>query len=282
MGVSNQSRYVNDNYNYDGQILRDIAVGLMKFLNGKMYWDNEFETGTTRVNVPFYYMNKRDERAMLDAFVDDVPGRPEGDYLPAPRVMVKLQSFEIKSKELTNPNVWVRFNKKTNNKLQAFMGKMQPIPLKCKFELKVEVQYEIELFKYFQRFMDIIWYYHFYYFEHKFFRLDAVIDATDSLQTAFDENVTMESNNTFTITHSLDVHTYYPHTRMENIIPANKKVNFKNNFWDLGGSSLPTKPKNDYDLPSKPKPQGDDKKIDKTNTGTGPNMAPGFTDTIFE
>jgi hypothetical protein len=282
MALSTQPTYVNESYNYDGQILRDITVGLLKFLNGRMYWDNTFETGIQRVNVPFYYASKPDDRYLLDAFLDDIPGiRPEGDYEPAPRVFIHLQSMDIKSKELTNPNVWVRFNKKVGNQLQAFMGKMQPVPIKCRYELKVQVENEIELFKYTQRFMDIIWYYHFYYFEHKFFRLDAVIDATDSLQGSFENVITLDSSNTIEITHTLDIHTYYPHTRMDKLIPANKRVNFKANLWDLTGSGIRI-PKNDYDFLTPPKNMGDDKKIDNNSSIDGVNGSPSFNDTIFE
>jgi hypothetical protein len=162
---------IGQKFNFDDVFFRDLTVCVLDTLEGRLNWINRFSSGDVSVSVPIYYSMTGDERFLLDSFTDDVVSNSRYVDLNTdivPRGHLTLTSYEIRSDEFANPNVWLKMVVENNEEIRKYLTKLRAIPITAKYDLTILLSSEIDTFKCSQAIMDTLWLYRFMYFEHNF------------------------------------------------------------------------------------------------------------------
>lgn len=228
----------DESFNYDDVFLRDVTLGISKEFYRQLRWTNVWKDQKKLVTVPFFYSIVGDERFLLDAFVDDVPGkRPELNYDQIPRGIITLNSWGIKTSEFTNPNVPFYTYEEKNGELKKVVGKYKPLPLNFQYSIEILLDTEIDVWKCSQSIWDFFFKYKFFHIEYKSIRVDCNMYLPDSKNIEIPRQIDGLSGDTNKkITFDLDVNTFYPIPPKESVSnPINKsRVVFKGNLKTLG------------------------------------------------
>jgi len=205
---------IGERLNMEDVFFRDLTLGVLDTLEGEIKWINKFTQGDRVVNVPFYYSMTGDERFLLDSFSDDIVSS-ENRYVELntdviPRGHLTLSSYEIRSDEFANPNVWLKVVVERDSEIRKMLAKVKAIPITAKYQLSILLSSEIDTFKCSQAIMDTLWLYRFFYFEYNFMNIDAVILIPDSSEIELTREKNLSSDNNIKLTLSFEVHTYYP------------------------------------------------------------------------
>jgi hypothetical protein len=211
---------IGERFNFEDVFFRDLTICVLDTLEGEIKWVNRFTSGDRVVNVPFYYSMTGDERFLLDSFTDDVVSNSRYVDLNTdiiPRGHLTLTSYEIRSDEFANPNVWLKMVVENNDEIRKILTKIRAIPITVKYDLVIHLSSEIDTFKCSQAIMDTLWLYRFMYFEHNFLNIDAVMQIPDSNNIEINREKSLTSDNTIKLTVSFDVQTYYPAFRKPKI-----------------------------------------------------------------
>jgi hypothetical protein len=207
-------------FNMDSVFMRDLTVCVLDTLEGQINLVNRFTSGNVYVQVPFYYSMTGDERFLLDSFSDDVVSTNRFVELNTdmiPRGHLTMTSFNIKSDEFSNPNVWLKMVVEDDVEVRRVLAKVRAIPISVSYDLVVLISSEIDAFKCSQAIMDTLWLYKFMYFEHNFLNIDAIMILPDTEQIEIVREKSMTSDNQIKLTVSFEVHTYYPALRRDRV-----------------------------------------------------------------
>lgn len=202
-----------DKKNYDEVFLRNVIVGFLGFLKDKFnYTQYSEEHGMKKVNVPVGYSLTGQKRYILDAFYDDVPNlriNCNTDSIPA--AYIKLNSWNIKNEEFTNPNVWVDVTKELGEDIIEFATQLKAVPIKLNFSLELVIDNEIDVFKVWESYMRTIWIYKYFNFSYHRIPIQAVFNFVGDTDNQFVRDSTFgESNEMVKVEYPFEVHTFFP------------------------------------------------------------------------
>lgn len=209
---------VGERFNFEDVFFRDLTLCVLDTLEGEVNWVNKFSSGDIKVSVPFYYSMTGDDRFLLDSFSDDVVSGNRYVELNTdkiPRGHLTLTSFDIRSDEFANPNVWLRMVIEKDDEIRKMLTKVRAVPVSVKYSLSILLSSEIDVFKCSQAIMDTLWVYRFMYFEHNFMNIDAVMLIPDTNQVEIQREKNLTSDNTIKLTVDFEVQTYYPAYRKD-------------------------------------------------------------------
>jgi hypothetical protein len=232
---------IGNKFNFDDVYFRDLTVCLLDLLEGKLKWINRFSDGDRHVEVPMYYSLTGDERYLLDSFSDDVVSNNrlvETNTDIIPRGHITLKSWQIKSDDFANPNVWLKTIVENESEIKTMLSKVRAIPIQASYDLSIKLKSEIDVFKCSQAIMNTLWLYRYMYFEYNYMNIDAIVIVPDTEQVTISREKNLTSDNTIKIDVTLEVHSYYP-AFMEDpkdMIGA-KKVIWRNNIYNGGMKS---------------------------------------------
>lgn len=204
---------IGERFNFEDVFFRDLTICVLDTLEGEINWTNKFSNVDIDVKVPFYYSMTGDERFLLDSFSDDVVSNNRFVELNTdviPRGHLTLTTFDIRSNEFANPNVWLRMVVEKDDELRRILTKIRAIPVSVKYDLTILLSSEIDVFKCSQAIMDTLWIHRFMYFEHNFMNIDAVMFIPDSNQVTITREKNLTSDETIKLQVQLEVQTYYP------------------------------------------------------------------------
>jgi len=204
---------IGERFNFEDVFFRDLTICVLDTLEGEIKWVNKFSSGNVEVNVPFYYSLAGDDRFLLDSFSDDVVSNNRYVELNTdkiPRGHITLDSFDIRSDEFANPNVWLKMVVDKDDEIRKMITKVRAIPVSVKYNLSILLSSEIDVFKCSQAIMDTLWIYRFMYFEHNFMNIDAVMLIPDTNQVEIVREKNLTSDNTIKLSVAFEVQTYYP------------------------------------------------------------------------
>lgn len=202
-----------DKKNYDEVYLRNVIVGFLGFLKDKFnYTQYSEEHGMKKVNVPVGYSLTGQKRYILDAFYDDVPNlRINGNTDSIPAAYIKLNSWNIKNEEFTNPNVWVDVTKELGEDIIEFATQLKAVPIKLNFSLELVIDNEIDVFKVWESYMRTIWIYKYFNFSYHRIPIQAVFNFVGDTDNQFVRDSTFgESNEMVKVEYPFEVHTFFP------------------------------------------------------------------------
>lgn len=231
------SQIGNTNNWYD-VYLRDLVLSVKNELHNKIYFYNKWEDEYRKIDIPFYYSMSGDDNFILDSFYDDIPtSRIDGNYDKVPRGIFTLENWNMKTEEVTNPNVRISRLVDNYDILKRYVSKIRALPLTATFNIKIKVASEVDLFKIAESFWNLVYNYQYFDFEFKYFKIKAHFKMPD-ITHDISRDIKMDSEIYKTQTFTLNVQTYYPlFGELENIPPL-KKVEWQHSIWKLNGSGL--------------------------------------------
>jgi len=249
---------IGERSNFEDCFFRDLTVCVLDTLEGEVKWKNKFTSGTIDVNVPFYYSMTGNERFLLDSFTDDVVSNNRYVELNTdviPRGHLTMTGFDIKSDEMSNPNVWLRMVVEDEAEVKKMLTKIRAVPISVKYDLVVLLNSEIDSFKCSQSIINTLWLYRYMYFEHNYMNIDAMLILPDTNQIEMSRESNMASDNSIKLTCSFEVHTYYPAFRQLNDSDGNfvnpKRTRWYNNLIISRGAGGPNNISDNNDKPIK-------------------------------
>jgi hypothetical protein len=234
---------VGERFNMDDVFFRDLTACVLDTLEGRIKWLNRFSSGDVYVNVPFYYSLTGDERFLLDSFQDDIISENRFVELNTdiiPRGHLTMSSFQIKSDEFANPNVWLKMIIENDTEIRKVMSKIRAIPISVTYDLQIILSSEIDIFKCSQAIMDTLWLYKYMYFEFNFMNIDAIMIVPDTNQIEIQREKSLTSDNTIKLSVSFEVHTYYPSAMRSNLGMKTQKDGKVSNFYNTNSSVTPS------------------------------------------
>ena len=223
---------MSSKFNYDDIFFRNLTACVLATLEDKVSWINRFTQGDVEVTVPFYYSLLGDERFLLDSFTDDIVSNSRFVELNTdqiPRGHITLTSFEVKSDEFTNPNIWLKTIVENETEIRSALAKVRAIPIKAQYSLTILLNNEIDIFKCSESILNTIWLYKYMYFQHNFMHIDAMMFIPDSNQIKIEREQSLNGDTSVNLTLDFEVHTYYPAYNAENTIQP-KRSKWINNI----------------------------------------------------
>ena len=131
---------IGDRFNMEDVFFRDLTLCVLDTLEGEINWTNKFSSGDIKVNVPFYYSMTGDDRFLLDSFSDDVVSNNRFVELNTdkiPRGHLTLVSYDIRSDEFANPNIWLRMVIEKDDEIRKMLTKVRAVPVTVKYDLSI-------------------------------------------------------------------------------------------------------------------------------------------------
>jgi hypothetical protein len=232
---------IGKSFNMDNVFFRDLTICLLDTLEGRVNWVNRFTSGDVQVNVPFYYSLTGDERFLLDSFSDDIVSENRFVELNTdqiPRGHITLSSYQIRSDEFRNPNVWLRDVVDDGTEIKSALKKVRAIPVTVSYDMEILLKTEIDIFKCNQSIMNVLWLYKYMYFEYNYMNIDAVLTMPDSKSVEISREKNLKSDNTIKIKATLEVQTYYPSFIEEETIKP-FRTRWYNNIINLVKGGIP-------------------------------------------
>ena len=227
-------------YNYDNVLIRDLTIGVLSEIHRKIRWTNTWNDVKKLVTLPVYYGMVGDERFLYDAFVDDIVGiRPDLNIDAIPRAHLIFENANIKRNEFSNPNVNMEFYKEENGILKKQAGKFRVLTIDATYNLKIELDSEIDIMKCYQSLWDWLWVYKYFYVTYNSFRIDCVLHTPDDYQqqiTREIENIGSKDDTKKFIEINFNVHAFYPIEPKETkpTLTNCGRAIFKGRMWSLG------------------------------------------------
>jgi hypothetical protein len=232
---------IGERFNFEDVFFRDLTVCVLDTLEGQIKWTNRFTSGDVFVQVPIYYSLTGDERFLLDSFSDDIVSENRFIELNTdliPRGHLTMTSFNIKSDEFANPNVWLRMVVENEFEIRKVLGKVRAVPITVNYDLEITLSSEIDTFKCSQAILDTLWIYKFMYFEHNFMNIDAVLVMPDSNTIEMSREKNLTSDNNIKLKCSFTVETYYPAFRRDRVTSTGYPREYGSGMKDGNGFAL--------------------------------------------
>jgi hypothetical protein len=204
---------IGETFNYDDIFLRDLTVCVLDTLEKKVKWLNRFTSGDVLVEVPFYYSLTGNSRFLFDSFTDDVVSNNRKSDVNTdivPRGHITLTSWNIKSDEFANPNVWLKMVVENQEEMRKELKRIRALPISAKYDMEILVRNEIDAFKCSQSIMNLLWVYKYMYFEYNFMHIDALMSIPDDVSVEINRQVDLTTDNNIRVKISFEVDTYYP------------------------------------------------------------------------
>lgn len=244
---------IDKDFNYNNIFFRMLNISLAKTLNKRIRWINYFSDEKRCVTLPMYLSFAGSERFMLDSYLDDVTDkRVELNTDQIPRGIITPNSFATVSDEFSNPNIYIPKNTKIHDQYTKIITKVNAIPINVNYDIEIRVDSEIDTYKCSEKILNLFFNYRFFNMDFFGIKIDNILELPDDRTITFPREIDMSSDNTKSITFSLNVRSHYPswkvdsddieceNTEFENI----KRVYWKAYVHDMSkiDDDLPTNP----------------------------------------
>lgn len=208
------------NENVDDVFMRNATLSLLDLLNREVIIDLKRNDQVEKFDIPFFYNFGGDEGFMKDFFTElptdcKYPNFAEGNYEQMPRGIVTLNSFAIKTADMTNKFVRGSFTQEVRDindqkQLKAFSSRLFVLPMSLKYGVKIESDNINKTFKIIEKIFDFYYKNQTRYFQFRGIRVPAQVTFPDSAEFQKAYNFTYSDANIVTISLNLDMETYFP------------------------------------------------------------------------
>jgi len=236
--MPNSISSIDQNFNYNNVFFRMLHISLAKTLNRRIRWINYFSDEKRCITVPMYLSFAGSERFLLDSYLDDVVGdRVELNTDQIPRGIITPNSIGSVSDEFANPNIYIPKNTKIHEKYTKIITKVFAIPINISYDIEIRIDSEIDAYKCSEKLMDLFFNYRFFNMDYFGIKIDNVLELPDdkTIQLPRDSDISMDSENTKSITFSINVKSHYPSWRVDTdeIECENQEYeNIKKSYWE--------------------------------------------------
>jgi hypothetical protein len=245
MKNSNHENIQNENVN--DIFMRNATLSLLDLLNRNVIIDLKRGDNIEKHEIPFFYNFGGDEGFMKDFFMElptdcKYPTHAEGNYERLPRGIVTLNSFNIKSTDLTNKFVRGSFTQDERDAngqktLKAYSSRLFTLPISLKYGVKIESDNINKTFKIIEKIFDFYYKHQVRYFQFRGIRIPAQITFPDTAEFQKSYSFSYTDANIVSITINLDVETYFPSFDDYSTIYKGdiiRQINFRESLTDSG------------------------------------------------
>ena len=208
------------NENVQDIFIRNATLSLLDLLNRNVIIDLKRNDRVEKHEIPFFYNFGGDEGFMKDFFLElptdcKYPNFAEGNYEQMPRGIVTLNSFSIKSSDITNKFVRGTYTQEMRDvndqkQLKAFSSRLFTLPMALKYDVKIESDNINKTFKILEKIFDFYYKNQVRYFQFRGIRIPAQITFPENASFQKNYSFAYTDNTTVSISLSLDMETYYP------------------------------------------------------------------------
>jgi hypothetical protein len=235
--------------NTDDIFLRNLTIALLDLLNSTMSINLARNDEVETFSVPFLYNYGTDEGFLKDFYIGlpdncQIPVA-EGTYDIVPRGIVTLNSFQVKSSDITNRFIRgsyteIERGQQDENILTGYSAQLYSLPMSVKFEVKIICDNLNKAFKIAEKMFDINYSNRVMYFQYKGLRVPAQFQfPTAETLEGKKYSFTYADNNKLNVSLSIDVETYFPSfEQSSNRKSSNVIERFNDRLKDVGGQSL--------------------------------------------
>jgi hypothetical protein len=208
------------NKNVQDIFLRNATLSLLDILNRKIIIDLVRDGNIEKHEIPFFYNFSGGEGFMKDFFIEvpdgcKIPKLAEGNYDIVPRGIITLDSFQIKSSDITNKFVRGTFLQQERNdndqkENKAYSARLYCLPLMLKFKVKILCDNLNKTFKIMEKIIDMYYKNKVVYFQYRGVRIPGQFIFPD--QEGFEKkyDFTYETDQRVNISFTMDMETYFP------------------------------------------------------------------------
>jgi hypothetical protein len=208
------------NNNTQDVFLRNATLSLLDLLNREIVIYQKRGDQVEEHSVPIFYNFGGDEGFMKDFFLElptdcNYPNFAEGNYEQMPRGVITLDSFQIKTGDLTNKFVRGSFNQETRDEndqkqIKAYSSRLFVLPMSLTYSMKIESDNINKTFKIIERIFDFYYKNQVRYFQFRGTRIPMQVTFPETAQFQKSYNFTYSDTNVVTTSLSLAVETYFP------------------------------------------------------------------------
>ena len=236
--------------NTDDIFLRNLTIALLDLLNGSMNITLARADHKETFAVPFLYNFGTDEGFLKDFYIGlpdncQIPVA-EGTYDIIPRGIVTLNSFQVKSSDITNRFVRGQYSElergdNDQNVLTGYSAQLYSLPMSVKFDVKILCDNLNKAFKISERMLDINYANRVMYFQYNGVRIPAQFQFPTNETVDKLYKFTMADNNKITVSLSIDVETYFPSFEQSSKRKSTNVIErFNISKQDTGGTIMTT------------------------------------------
>ena len=205
--------------NTDDIFLRNLSISLLELLNSTITIQQSRNNSSESVNVPFQYNYGSDENFLKDFYIGlpdncNIP-TSEGTYDIIPRGVITLDSFQIKSSDITNRFIRAQYtnvekDEKDENVLNGYSAQLYTLPMSIAFSIKIITASINHAFKISEKILDQVYANRVMYFKYRGLRIPAqfTFPETESIDKKY--KFTYSDNNKLYVDLKVDVETYFP------------------------------------------------------------------------
>jgi hypothetical protein len=208
------------NQNTQDIFLRNATLSLLDMLNREIIIDLVREGKIEKHEIPFFYNFAGTQGFMKDFFTEvpndcKYPDFAEGNYDIVPRGIITLNSFQIKSSDITNKFVRGTFTQEERNEndqkvMKAYSSRLFSLPMSLKFDIKIKVDNLNKAFKITEKIFDFYYKNKVLYFQYRGIRIPAQVTFPETISNDKKYSFTYTDDTYVNMTFSIDMETYYP------------------------------------------------------------------------
>lgn len=219
----------NTKYNYDNLFLRNLLIGLRKYLKDRLsiIYTSE-EQGEYEHKIPFYFSMGGSTQFLLDAFLDDIPDiRVKSNTDVVPRAHIKFDTWGYNKEEFTNPNVWYAVPEMNEDEeLITLFGQIKWVPITIEGSFDFTLVTMFEQFAIWEEFVTKQFSYSYFNFEHKYITIQSYIEYGTNASNSIPFDKDFSHQERIVMPFSFTIRTHLPIFDWDNRL-NNKSVEWK-------------------------------------------------------
>ena len=231
--------------NTNDVFLRNVGISLMALLNSEMQFDLARGDHNERIAIPFMYNYGTDEGFLKDFYVglpDDCKAPvAEGTYDQLPRGVITINSFQVKSSDLTNKYIrglYTEQEKGVNdqNVMTAYSALLFSLPMNIKFDVSILCDNLNKSLKIAEEMLKLNYSNRVWYFQYHGIRIPAGFQFPENESIDKSYKFTYADNNKTTMKLTLDVETYLPSFEQTSKVKASnvmERINLNKNDGEV-------------------------------------------------
>ena len=208
------------NSNTQDIFLRNAALSLIDILNREIKIDLVRDEKVEKHSIPFFYNFAGDKGFMQDFFIQlpndcEYPTVSEGNYDVVPRGIVTLNSFAIKSSDITNKFVRGSFTQEEKDEndqkvSKAYSARLYQLPMALKFDIKIKSDNLNKTFKIIEKIFDFYYKNRVVYFNYRGVKIPAQIQFPETMSTDKKYDFVYSDDTYIHTSFPVDMETYFP------------------------------------------------------------------------
>jgi hypothetical protein len=205
----------NNHTNSDDLLYRNIIIGLLAFLEGKVLIKYQISNTEYKLKpVPFFFTNTGDEKFVQDFYIYGDTTKAEGNYDSVPRGIVNFNGLSILTGNFTNKFVRGTYNKEVpgqnSGTVKAFSATINSIPIVLTYSVEIIVDSLTESMKIIEKVIETFYKVNIYNMDFKGLMVPCQLVFSDTQNIEKNLSISYGDDNKIFVKFDLDLFTHHP------------------------------------------------------------------------